>query len=68
MLGRPVGLVKGVRRAAVGGLKSLVRVDQVRVRPGAVDQARATQKPEIPEIGMYGIRIRDELDLDLELP
>jgi ribosomal protein S18 acetylase RimI-like enzyme len=39
----------------------------VRVRPGAVDRARTTLKPEIPEIGMYGIRIRDELDLDLDL-
>jgi len=38
------------------------------VRRGAVDRARATLKPEIPEIGMYGIRIRDELDLDRELP
>jgi ribosomal protein S18 acetylase RimI-like enzyme len=38
------------------------------VRRGAVDRARATLKPEIPEVGMYGIRIRDELDLDLDLP
>ena len=37
------------------------------VRPGAVDRARAI-KPEIPEVGMYGIRMRDELDLALELP
>ena len=38
------------------------------VRAGAVDRARETLKPEIPVIGSYGIRIRDELDLDLELP
>ena len=37
------------------------------VRPGAVDRARETLKPEIPVIGSYGIRIRDELDLDLRL-
>jgi ribosomal protein S18 acetylase RimI-like enzyme len=37
------------------------------IRPGAVDRARETLKPEIPVIGSYGIRIRDELDLDLEL-
>jgi ribosomal protein S18 acetylase RimI-like enzyme len=37
------------------------------VRQGAVDRAREI-KPEIPEIGMYGIRMRDELDLVLELP
>jgi ribosomal protein S18 acetylase RimI-like enzyme len=40
----------------------------VGVRPGAVDRARETMKPEIPEVGMYGIRMRDELDLDLRLP
>ncbi len=38
-----------------------------RVRPGAVDRAREL-KPEIPEVGMYGIRMSDELDLALELP
>jgi ribosomal protein S18 acetylase RimI-like enzyme len=37
------------------------------VRPSAVDRAREL-KPEIPEFGMYGIRMRDELDLVLELP
>ena len=37
------------------------------VRPGAVDRARETLKPEIPVIGSYGIRIGDELDLDLQL-
>ena len=39
----------------------------VGVRPGAVDRARVTLKPEIPEVGMYGIRMSDELDLALEL-
>ena len=37
------------------------------LRPGAVDRARATLKPEIPLVGSYGIPMRDELDLELEL-
>jgi ribosomal protein S18 acetylase RimI-like enzyme len=37
------------------------------LRPGAVDRARAELKPEIPAIGSYGIPMRDELDLELEL-
>jgi GNAT superfamily N-acetyltransferase len=36
------------------------------LRPGAVDAARA-YKPTISAVGQYGIRIRDELDLVLEL-
>jgi ribosomal protein S18 acetylase RimI-like enzyme len=39
----------------------------VRIRPGAVDGARRTLKPEIPEVGSYGIRMRDELDLELQI-
>jgi ribosomal protein S18 acetylase RimI-like enzyme len=40
------------------------------VRPGAVDEARRTLKPGIPEAGAYGIPIRDELVLErpAELP
>lgn len=34
---------------------------------GAVDDARARLKPEIPEIGAYGIPLRDELELDQPL-
>ena len=37
------------------------------LRPGAVDRARETLKPEIPVVGSYGIPIRDELDLELVL-
>jgi ribosomal protein S18 acetylase RimI-like enzyme len=37
------------------------------IRSGAVDRARETLKPEIPPVGMYGIRMRDELDLELHL-
>ena len=37
------------------------------IRPGAVDEARRTMKPELPEIGAYGIPMRDELDLELPL-
>jgi GNAT superfamily N-acetyltransferase len=37
------------------------------LRAGAVDRARRTLKPEIPPVGAYGIAIRDELDLELEL-
>ena len=39
----------------------------VALRPGAVDVARTELKPEVPEIGSYGIRMRDELDLALDL-
>jgi ribosomal protein S18 acetylase RimI-like enzyme len=37
------------------------------LRSGAVDRARETLKPEIPVVGSYGIPMRDELDLELEL-
>ena len=37
------------------------------VRPGAVDEARRTLKPEIPETGEDGIPIRDEIDLEMDL-
>jgi GNAT superfamily N-acetyltransferase len=36
------------------------------VAPGAVDESRKL-KPEIPEIGAYGIPIRDEIVLELPL-
>jgi GNAT superfamily N-acetyltransferase len=39
----------------------------VAVAPGAVDEARRTLKPEIPLMGIDGIPIRDELELELEL-
>jgi GNAT superfamily N-acetyltransferase len=35
------------------------------VRPGAVDDARRSLKPEIPSTGRYGIPLRDELELEL---
>ena len=40
------------------------------LRPGAIDEARRTLKPEISETGGYGIPIRDELELERlpELP
>jgi GNAT superfamily N-acetyltransferase len=37
------------------------------LHPGAVDQSRATLKPEIPLLGEYGIPLRDELVLELDL-
>jgi ribosomal protein S18 acetylase RimI-like enzyme len=37
------------------------------LRPGAVDEARHTLKPEIGEVGNDGIPIRDELELELPL-
>jgi hypothetical protein len=37
------------------------------VRPGAVDAARESLKPELPDVGAYGIPMRDELDLEREL-
>jgi ribosomal protein S18 acetylase RimI-like enzyme len=39
----------------------------VRLRPGAVDEARRTLKSELPEVGSHGIPMRDELDLELNL-
>ncbi len=33
------------------------------LRPGAVDEARRTLKPQIPLTGSYGIPIRDEIEL-----
>ena len=37
------------------------------LRPGAVDSSRQTLKPEIPVSGSYGIPLRDELELELDL-
>jgi GNAT superfamily N-acetyltransferase len=37
-----------------------------RLNPGAVDDARARLKPELPAVGEYGIPIRDELVLEKE--
>jgi GNAT superfamily N-acetyltransferase len=37
------------------------------VRPGAVDEARRTLKPQIAVTGEYGIPIRDELELERPL-
>jgi ribosomal protein S18 acetylase RimI-like enzyme len=37
------------------------------LRPGAVDESRATLKPEIPTVGDHGIPLRDELVLTLSL-
>jgi GNAT superfamily N-acetyltransferase len=38
----------------------------VALHRGAVDEARRL-KPEIPSVGMHGIPLRDELELELEL-
>ena len=37
------------------------------LRIGAVDESRARLKPQIPEIGAYGIPLRDEIELSKEL-
>ena len=37
------------------------------LRAGAVDESRATLKPEIPAVGEHGIPLRDELVLTLSL-
>lgn len=37
------------------------------LRIGAVDEARRTLKPQIPEIGNDGIPIRDEIDFAMDL-
>ncbi len=38
-----------------------------RVHAGAVDRSRATLKPGIPKVGCFGIPIRDELELELDV-
>jgi GNAT superfamily N-acetyltransferase len=35
--------------------------------PEAVDHSRSTLKPEIPEVGEYGIPLRDEIELEKQL-
>jgi GNAT superfamily N-acetyltransferase len=37
------------------------------VHPGAVDHSRVRFKPEIPEVGEYGIPLRDEIELEKRL-
>ena len=37
------------------------------VRIGAVDEARARLKAQIPEVGAYGIPLRDEIELSKDL-
>lgn len=37
------------------------------LRPDAADEARCSLKPELPEVGSYGIPMRDEIDLVLDL-
>jgi GNAT superfamily N-acetyltransferase len=37
----------------------------IAVRPGAVDRARATLKPGIPEVAANGIPIRHEIELEI---
>jgi GNAT superfamily N-acetyltransferase len=37
------------------------------VYPGAVDFSRANIKPEIPELGEFGIPLRDEIELEKDL-
>ena len=39
----------------------------VELHPGAIDEARARLKPELPELGDHGIPIRDELILEKEI-
>jgi ribosomal protein S18 acetylase RimI-like enzyme len=39
----------------------------VAVHRGAVDQARQI-KPQIPEVGGFGVAVHDEIELDLDLP
>jgi GNAT superfamily N-acetyltransferase len=36
----------------------------VTVHHGAVDRSRASLKPEIPQLGAYGIPLRDEIELE----
>jgi ribosomal protein S18 acetylase RimI-like enzyme len=37
------------------------------IRPGAIDELRATLKPGIPAVGKHGIPLRDEIELALDL-
>jgi hypothetical protein len=43
-----------------------IRFRLARLNAGAVDEARARLKPELPAVGEYGIPIRDELVLEKE--
>jgi hypothetical protein len=38
-----------------------------RLRPGAVTRSRQTLKPAIPTTGPYGIDLRDEVELEMDL-
>jgi GNAT superfamily N-acetyltransferase len=38
-----------------------------RLRADAVNESRRTLKPEIPVVGSYGIELRDELELEMDL-
>lgn len=37
------------------------------LRPGAVTRSRQSLKPELPATGSYGIELRDELELEMDL-
>jgi hypothetical protein len=70
---RPVGLLTYAITGDTLEVVTIAAFDRVRgfrlteLRPGAVDRARET-KPAIPELGEYGIPLRDELDLEREIP
>jgi hypothetical protein len=58
-------------RAAGVVIRSAAASDRARrgfrirvIRPGAVDEARRTLKPELPTIGDHGIPIRHEIELE----
>ena len=42
-----------------------LRISDLRI--GAVEESRARLKPQIPEIGAYGIPLRDEIELSKDL-
>ncbi len=39
----------------------------VRLHAGAVDRSRTMLKPDIPDMGVHGIPIRDELELEMDI-
>ena len=58
--------ILGAAAEAAGQFRRRRRLRLVRVDAGAVDRSRATLKPSIPPVGLLGIPIRDELELEME--
>lgn len=78
LINRVVGLVQGLDLSRIFLVTTNDNIDAIRfyqkrgwclagINRGAIDEARASIKPEIPKIGNYSIPIRDELIFELPL-